>query len=193
MHASSRKRLVTKLRCSVCKKYKERIAGRRNFSEHWIVGADSVRTSNIRDHSHTDQHIHAMSLLKREQAKASNSACCSYSSPIVHALSKLPDLEKAQLRVTFDLANFIAMVVSDQMLRMANHILDWLDILSYQFSRLIFNSIWYCTAYCTVLYYTVLYCVLYCTVLNYTVLYCVLYCTVLYGTVLRIVLYCTIR
>ena len=60
---------------------------------------------------------------------------------IVHALSKLPDLEKAQLRVTFDLANFIARVVSDQMLRMADHILDWLDILSYQFSRLIFNSV----------------------------------------------------
>ena len=82
-----------------------------------------------------------MSLLKREQANASNSACCSYSSPIVHALSKLPDLEKAQLCVTFDLANFIAWVVSDQMLRMADHILDWLDILSYQFSQLIFNSV----------------------------------------------------
>ena len=90
--------------------------------------------------SHVDQQIHAMSLLKMEQAKVSNSACCSYSCPIVHALSKLPDLEKAQLRVIFDLAYFIARVVSDQMLRMANHILDWLDILSYQFSRLIFNS-----------------------------------------------------
>ena len=40
--------------------------------------------------SHADQQIHAMSLLKMEQAKASNSTCCSYSSPIVHALSKLP-------------------------------------------------------------------------------------------------------
>ena len=83
--------------------------------------------------SHADQQIHAMSLLKREQAKASNNACCSYSNPIVHALSKLPDLEKAQLCVTFDLANFNArVVVSDQMLRMANHILDWLDILPYR-------------------------------------------------------------
>ena len=89
--------------------------------------------------SHADQQIHAMSLLKMEQAKASNSACCSYSCPIVHALSKL---EKAQLRVTFDLANFIARVMSDQMLRMANHILHWLDILSYQFSRFIFNSVY---------------------------------------------------
>ena len=56
--------------------------------------------------SHAYQQIHAMSLLKREQAKASNSTCCSYSSPIVHALSKLPDLEKAQLRVTLDLTDF---------------------------------------------------------------------------------------
>ena len=90
--------------------------------------------------SHVDQQIHAMSLLKREQANASNSTCCSYSCPIVHVLSKLPDIEKAQLRVTFDLAYFITRVVSDQMLRMTNHILDWLDILSYQFSQLIFNS-----------------------------------------------------
>ena len=90
--------------------------------------------------SHADQQIHALSLLTMEQAKASNSTCCSYSCPILHALSKLPDLEKAQLRVTFDLAYFIARVVSDQMLRMANHILQWLDILSYQFSMLIFNS-----------------------------------------------------
>ena len=67
-----------------------------------------MQTSNIRDHSHADQHFHTMSLLKMEQAKASYSACCSYSGPIVHALSKLPDLEKAQLRVKFDLANFIA-------------------------------------------------------------------------------------
>ena len=67
-----------------------------------------MQTSNIRNHLHVDQHFHAMSLLKREQAKASNSACCSYSGPIVHALSKLPDLEKVQLQVKFDLAYFIA-------------------------------------------------------------------------------------
>ena len=90
--------------------------------------------------SHADQQIHALSLLSMEQANTSNSTCCSYSCPIVHALSNLPDLEKAQLRVIFDIANFIARVVSDQILRMTNHILEWLDILSYQFSWLIFNS-----------------------------------------------------
>ena len=50
-------------------KFKERIEHRRSFSERWIIGADSVRTSNIRDHSHADQHVHAMMLLKKEHAK----------------------------------------------------------------------------------------------------------------------------
>ena len=44
------KRIVSKLRCSTCAKFKVKIASRRNFSNRWIVGADSVHTSNIRDH-----------------------------------------------------------------------------------------------------------------------------------------------
>ena len=81
-HVSAWKKFVAKLWCSIYKKYKERIAGRRNFSECWIVGADSVRMSNIQDHLHADQYIHAMPLLKKELTKAGNSACCSYSSPL---------------------------------------------------------------------------------------------------------------
>ena len=40
------KRIVLKLRCSTCAKFKVKIASRRNFSDRWIVGADSVRTSD---------------------------------------------------------------------------------------------------------------------------------------------------
>lgn len=47
-----------------------RIMGRQNFSKRWITGANSIRTSNIRDHAHSDQHVHAMALLHREQAVA---------------------------------------------------------------------------------------------------------------------------
>ena len=45
------KRVVTRLNCSVCStcKYKDRTLGRRNYSDHWIVGD----TSNIRDRSTT--------------------------------------------------------------------------------------------------------------------------------------------
>ena len=104
---SGRKKIVTKLRCSVCAKFKTRIATRRNFSERWLLGAESVRTSNIRDHARADQHAHAMSLLKQEHARASDSGCSSYA-PIAKALSKLSDEEKGQLRRKFDIAYFVA-------------------------------------------------------------------------------------
>ena len=75
---SGRKKIVTKLRCSVCAKFKRRIATRRNFSERWLLGAESVRASNIHNHARADQHIYAMSLLKQEHARASGSGCSSY-------------------------------------------------------------------------------------------------------------------
>ena len=56
----SGKRVVTKLSCSICSKYQDKIKGRKNFSEKWINGAESLRTSNLKDHAHTDQHKHAM-------------------------------------------------------------------------------------------------------------------------------------
>ena len=37
------KSFVTKLRYSVCTKFKMKLKGRRNFSERWITGAESVR------------------------------------------------------------------------------------------------------------------------------------------------------
>ena len=64
------KKVVTKLKCKVCTKHKLRINGRKHFSTKWIEGADSIRTSNIRDHANADQHIHAMEIEKREQAQA---------------------------------------------------------------------------------------------------------------------------
>ena len=61
------KRFVTKLRCSVCTKFKMKLKGQRNFSERWITGAKSVHYSNIRDHARSDQHECAVNLLKRER------------------------------------------------------------------------------------------------------------------------------
>ena len=84
------KRIVSKSRCSTCAKFKAKIVSRRNFSDRWIVGTDSVRTSNIRDHARADQHTHAINLLKKEQAEASGSGSCSFA-PIARALSHLLD------------------------------------------------------------------------------------------------------
>ena len=104
---SSKKKIVTKLRCAVCSKFKTSIATRRNFSEKWLLGAESVRTSNIRDHAKADQHTHAMTLLKREHARKSGSDPTSYA-PIARALNRISDAEKDQLRHKFDIAYFMA-------------------------------------------------------------------------------------
>ena len=103
----SGKKVVKRLKCSVCTRFRSRIMHRRNFSNRWIVGADSVRTSNIRDHAHSDQHDHAMSLLKQESAKAEGKSCYSYA-PIAIALSTLPSDEKDPLRKKLDIAYFVA-------------------------------------------------------------------------------------
>ena len=86
---------------------KSKIEGRRNFSDRWINGADSLRTSNVRDHAGTDQHIHAMSLLRKEQATAQGKSLASYA-PIAKALSTLPETERVQMRNKFDIAYFVA-------------------------------------------------------------------------------------
>ena len=72
------KKYVTKLRCSVCTKLKTKIMGRRNFSEAWITGAESIRNSNIRNHARSEQHKRAMNFLKRERAAATNAQATSY-------------------------------------------------------------------------------------------------------------------
>ena len=63
-----------------------RIAGRRNYSDKWIEGAEPVRTTNIRDHANSDQHFHAMNLHKRDMAKASGQSAILYA-PIACALN----------------------------------------------------------------------------------------------------------
>ena len=55
------KKVVTKLKCKGCTKHKLR----KHFSNNWIEGADSIRTSDIRD-INANQHIHAMEIEKTE-------------------------------------------------------------------------------------------------------------------------------
>ena len=88
-------------------KYRDNITGRRNFSEKWINGADSVRTTNVRDHAKSDQHVHAMNLHRRELARAKGLGPASYSS-IAQALCTLTDEERKKLRCKFDIACSVA-------------------------------------------------------------------------------------
>ena len=100
-------KVLTQLKCIVCEKFQARIAGGRNFSEHCITGASSIRTSNIHNHTHSDQHVHAIALLQREQAVAQGQSCSSYA-PIAVALSVLQEDEKVRLQHKFDIAYFVA-------------------------------------------------------------------------------------
>ena len=86
---------------SVCTKFVDKVRGRRNFSDKWICGADSVRTSNVRDHAHNDMHTHAMSLLKKQRAEASGLGPAAYAT-IAKAFSNLPEEARERLRVKFD-------------------------------------------------------------------------------------------
>ena len=44
---NGRKKTVTKLQCTVCTKFKASIALRRNVSDKWLVGVESVCTKMI--------------------------------------------------------------------------------------------------------------------------------------------------
>ena len=91
----------------MCTKYRERILGWKNFSDKWISGADSVRTTNVLDHAKSDQHVHAMNLLRREKAQAQGASIATYA-PIAKSLSSLPEDERKKLRAKFDIAYFVA-------------------------------------------------------------------------------------
>ena len=100
------KKTVVALQCSVCCRFKERIEYSRNFSDKWIVGADSLHTSNIRDHAKIIQHCTAMSLLEKEHTIARGDGPSTYA-PIARAIEKIPVTESARLRQKFDIAYLV--------------------------------------------------------------------------------------
>ena len=104
---SGPKKTVIKLKCKVCTKFESKIQGRRNYNNKWIVGADSIRISNIKDHALSDQHAHAMLLVKKERAIAASEGPSSWA-PIASALHELPADTRGPLRVKFDIAYFVA-------------------------------------------------------------------------------------
>ena len=102
MRVSDGKKVVMKLKCKICNKFKSRICGRKHFSEKWILGADSIKTSNIRDHAKSDQHITAMNLENMEQAPAKGQLSVA-TGPICEAFSRIRDQEQDRLKVKFDI------------------------------------------------------------------------------------------
>ena len=85
--------LVSILWCDVCRKFKERITGLKNFSTVWIDGSTNHKTSNVFDHARSNPHKAAMIRLREEQAKCSNEPVTSYSTIARSLLS--PPLDEA--------------------------------------------------------------------------------------------------
>ena len=79
----------------------------KNFSEKWIIGADSVRLSNVRDYTQNDQHTHSVSFLKKKYAESAGLGPSGYS-PIAQAFNKLPNGKKEKLKLKFDITNLVA-------------------------------------------------------------------------------------
>lgn len=100
--------VVTQLKCKVCKKYKKRITGCRNFSDKWVVGANSVKTSNVREHAMSDQHVHAMNLQNKEFARSEGKSLVPREAPIIQALENLSNEEQERMKIKFDVAYFVA-------------------------------------------------------------------------------------
>ena len=77
--------LVDVLWCDACRKHERSITGMKNFSRSWLEGSSNHKTSNIVDHSNSDQHRAAMIRVHAEAAKATNQPMTSYS-PIARSL-----------------------------------------------------------------------------------------------------------
>ena len=93
--------MVHKLKYKACTEFVDRIKGSWNFSDKWIVEADSVRLSNVRNHA---QHLRAMPLLRKRFAELAVLDVVS-TTPIGMALNNLSDEERVKLRVV---AYFVA-------------------------------------------------------------------------------------
>ncbi len=55
-----RTRHVVALKCSVCKRFKDRLVGRRNYSAAYIDGSTNLRASSFKEHAASDMHARAM-------------------------------------------------------------------------------------------------------------------------------------
>lgn len=102
----SRKKVVVQFKCKFCTQFVERIQGSKNFSDKWIIRADSVRLSNNHDHALNDQHTHGISILKKQHTV---SACLGPScyAPITQVFNKLSDEEREKLWLKHEIACFV--------------------------------------------------------------------------------------
>lgn len=57
---------VASLKCSICSRFREKLAGMRNYNAAFVEGSVNLRLSSIKDHAASDMHSRAMLLLKKQ-------------------------------------------------------------------------------------------------------------------------------
>ena len=58
--------VVVALRCSVCKQFRNKLVGMRNYNSAYVEGSSNLRLLSFKDHASTKMHAQAMQLLKKQ-------------------------------------------------------------------------------------------------------------------------------
>ena len=103
--ASGDREHVSKLKCSVCKQFKDRLISMCNYNPAFVEGTANTRTSAFKEHACTEMHKRPMALYKKQHS----SNICEYA-PIAKALliPSMDELTRARLKRKFDFAYLIA-------------------------------------------------------------------------------------
>ena len=96
---------VSKIKCSVCGQFKERLVSMRNYNPAFVNGTANVRASSYKEHAITEMHKQAMILFKKQHS----TNVCDYA-PIAKALllPSMDELTRARLKRKFEIAYLIA-------------------------------------------------------------------------------------
>lgn len=98
---------VETLWCATCRRFDDRIRATKNFSTAWITGSTNQKLSNVLDHARSEQHKSSMSLLRVEQAKATNAALTTYA-PIAKSLLSMDKSLEERMGKKFDICYVLA-------------------------------------------------------------------------------------
>ena len=96
---------VSKLKCSICGQFQERLISMRNYNSAFVEGTTNTHASSFKEHASTEMHKRAMILYKKEHS----SNVCDYA-PIARALllPSMDELTSARLKRKFEIAYLIA-------------------------------------------------------------------------------------
>ena len=101
---------VTRLRCSICKRWENRINLVKGFTLNWIrPGTHSIKKDGVKSHCSSAQHIEANRLDQRSKMGAQPYLeSIVKNSPIGRGLRKMCVKDKASLRVKFNSVYYLA-------------------------------------------------------------------------------------